>query len=103
MLHLVIAMAASLCFAVGSVFFQLSEGMTKALPMVSAYGLFVLGASFQAMTAQDAGLGITYVMIVGLEIVFAIAISTLFFQESFSLFKLSGIALILLGVIAVHN
>lgn len=103
MLHFVIAIAASLCFAVGSVFFQLSEGMTKVLPMVSAYGLFALGASFQAMTAQDSGLGMTYVMIVGLEVVFAIAISMLFFQESFSLFKLSGIALIVLGVVAIHN
>ncbi|MCG9891563.1 MAG: SMR family transporter [Thermosynechococcaceae cyanobacterium MS004] len=92
------AIAAALSFTVGGIFMQMSEGLSKLLPTLLLYGMFVTGASFQTLAMRKSEMGITYLLVLGLESVLAVIFSILFFKEGYSVPKLLGIFLIVLGV-----
>ena len=58
-----------------------------------------MGATLQTLAIQKSGdMGITYVLIVGLEAVLAVGCGMIFFQEGSSVLKLAGLTLITIGV-----
>jgi multidrug transporter EmrE-like cation transporter len=99
-MYLLMAIGAALSFVVGGIFMQQSQGLSQILPTSLIYLCFGLGATLQTLAMQQSGgMGMTYVLVVGLEAILAVACGVLLFQEGYSLLKLLGAALITLGVI----
>jgi multidrug transporter EmrE-like cation transporter len=99
-----IAIGAALSFVLGGVFMQMSQGLSQLIPTVSIYLCFGLGATLQTLAIQKSGeMGITYVLIVGLEAVLAVGCGIFFFQEGYSLLKLVGITLVTVGIVFLRS
>ncbi len=99
---LLLSLAAALCYVMGGGFMKLSNGFVKVAPGAAAVGLFAVGAILQTFTMKQADLGVAYVFILGLEAVLAVVIGSIFFNESVSAAKLSGVALIIVGFAFLH-
>lgn len=98
-MYFIIAIGAAVCFVLGGVFMQMSQGLSQIIPTVFIYLCFGLGATLQTLAIQKSGdMGITYVLIVGLEAVLAVGCGMIFFQEGSSVLKLAGLTLITIGV-----
>jgi multidrug transporter EmrE-like cation transporter len=93
----ILSLAAALSFVAGGAFMKLSIGFARLGPGLIALGLFLGGAILQTLAMKHAEMGVSYVFILGLEAVLAFAIGAFFFQESVSLPKLLGVALIIGG------
>jgi small multidrug resistance pump len=102
-MYLLMALGAALCFTIGGIFMQLSDGLSKPLPTLLLYGMFATGASLQTLAMQKSEMGMTYVLVVGLEAILAVGFSIFFFKEEYAFFKLLGIFLIVLGVIFLKS
>lgn len=98
-MNLLMTLGAALSFTVGGIFMQYSQGLSEIIPSLLVYIFFCFGASFQAVAAQETGMGVTYILVLGLEVVLAILFSIIFFQESYSLLKVLGIILVTIGVV----
>jgi small multidrug resistance pump len=103
-MYLLIAIGAALSFVLGGVFMQMSQGFSQIIPTISIYLCFGLGATLQTLAMQKSGeMGITYVLIVGLEAVLAVGCGIFFFQEGYSSLKLVGITLVTIGVVLLRS
>jgi multidrug transporter EmrE-like cation transporter len=98
-MYLLSAISAALFFVVGGVFMQKCEGFSQGFPTVMIYICFGLGATLQTVTMMNGGMGVTYILVVGLEAVFAVTCGAMLFNEGYSPIKLLGIALIAVGII----
>jgi quaternary ammonium compound-resistance protein SugE len=97
-----LSLAAALCFVIGGAFMKLASGFTRLAPGSAALGLFLCGAVAQTLAMKHGEMGVSYVFILGLEAVLAVAIGACFFQENISLRKLLGVALIIGGFALLH-
>jgi quaternary ammonium compound-resistance protein SugE len=95
--------AASLCFATSGVAMKFSDGLTRPLPSMLLGLLVLVGATFQTFVMRYAGLGTTYLMVLGLEAVIATVLGIVFFHESFSLSRVLAIGFIVVGVAWLHK
>lgn len=102
-MYFLMAIAAALSFTVGGIFMQMSEGLSKFIPTLLIYGMFVMGASFQTLAMRQSEMGITYVLVLGLESVLAVLFSIFFFKEGYSSPKLLGVFLVVLGVVFLRS
>lgn len=97
-MYLILAIAAALSYAVGGVFMKFSEGFSHPIPTTMVYLLFLVGASLQTYITNNAHLGITYALVLGLEAACAVVLSLLIFKEEYSTPTIIGILLIIIGV-----
>jgi small multidrug resistance pump/quaternary ammonium compound-resistance protein SugE len=97
-----LSLAAALCFVAGGAFMKLANGFARLVPGSVALALFVGGAVAQTLAMKHAEMGVSYVFILGLEAILAVAIGAFFFQESLSLRKLLGVVLIIGGFALLH-
>ncbi len=102
-MYLFLAVMAALSFTVGGVFMNNSAGLTRLAPSLLVYLFFVAGASLQTLAMRTAGLGMTYILILGLEATLALAFGALFFNEGWSPLKLFGAAMIVSGIILLRQ
>jgi small multidrug resistance pump len=104
-MYLILSIAAALCYTIGGVFMQASEGLTKLLPSLLIYACFIAGATLHTIaTRVSASMGITYVLILGLETLLAILFSVLLLkEEGYSAVKLAGIFLVVVGVAVLRS
>jgi multidrug transporter EmrE-like cation transporter len=103
-MYFLMAIGAALAFTVGGIFMQKSQGLSQLVPTMLVYACFVFGASLQTLAMHKSGvMGITYVLVVGLEAVLAVIFGAVFFQEDYSPFKLAGVGLITIGVICLRS
>jgi small multidrug resistance pump len=103
-MYLIIAVGAALSFTIGGIFMQMSQGLSQIVPTALIYLCFGLGATLQTLVMHKSGeMGITYVLIVGLEAILAVGFGILFFQEGYSPLKLVGITLITIGVVFLRS
>ncbi len=102
-MFLLMSFGSALSFTVGGIFMQLSDGLSKPLPSILVYVLFVMGASLQTLATRQSGMGLTYVLVVGLEAVLAVLFSILFFKEGYSIVKLIGIFLVAMGIMFLRS
>jgi small multidrug resistance pump/quaternary ammonium compound-resistance protein SugE len=99
-MYLLMTLGAALSFTVGGIFMQMSQGLSQVFPTLLVYLCFGMGASLQTLAMNKSGvMGITYVLVVGLEAVLAVLFGAWLFQENYSLFKLAGVGLIAMGII----
>jgi multidrug transporter EmrE-like cation transporter len=96
-LYLLLAVIAALSYTVGGVFMKLSEGFSNLVPSLLVYLLFLVGASLQTYLTNNAHLGITYILVLGLETVCTVFFSLLVFKEGYSTLTIVGIFLIIIG------
>ena len=103
-MYFLFAIIAALSFTIGGIFMKTSQGLSQIVPTVLIYLCFGLGATLQTLVMQKSGeMGITYVLILGLEAVLAVAFGILFFQEGSSPLKLVGITLVIIGVALLRS
>ena len=90
--------AASLAYAVGGLFMKRSLGVRRLGPTLAFLGLFASGSMLQAIGMKDADMGVSYVVVLGIEAVAATLLSVLFLREPYSLSRLGATALIVVGI-----
>lgn len=100
---LLMTVSAALSFAIGGIFMEWSDGLSKPLPSLLVYVMFALGASCQALATHESGMGLAYVLVVGLEVVLAVIFSVVFFKEGYSFTKLIGVLLVTIGVVLLKS
>jgi small multidrug resistance pump/quaternary ammonium compound-resistance protein SugE len=82
---------------------KLSQGLSVPIPTVAVYGLFFIGVTLQIWLTNGSGLGITYILVLGLEAVMATLFGMYIFGEKLSPLNLSGILLVVIGVIFLRS
>jgi small multidrug resistance pump len=97
-MSLLIAITAALSYTIGGILMKLSQGLSVPLPTVGVYVLFLLGATLQTILTNGADLGITYILVLGIEAVMATLFGTYIFQERLTFLNFSGIILVVIGV-----
>ncbi len=102
-MYLFLAVMAALSFTIGGVFMKHSAGLTRLAPSLLVYLFFAAGASLQTLTMRTAGLGMTYILVLGLEAMLSLAFAALFFKEGCSLLKLFGAAVVVAGIILLRQ
>jgi small multidrug resistance pump len=102
-MYLIMVMGAAVLFTVGGIYMKLSEGLTHLTPSLLVYLCFCAGASFQTLATNKSDLGGTYIFVLGLESILALLFGIIFFKESYSLFKLLGISLIVAGIVFLRS
>lgn len=102
-MFLLMSFSSVLSFTVGGIFMQLSDGLSKPLPTLLVYLMFALGASLQTLATRESGMGLTYVLVIGLEAVLAVTFSILFFKEGYSMAKLVGVFLVAMGIVFLRS
>ena len=93
---------AALMYVVGGAFMKYSQGLTQALPTVCLTALFSAGALIQASAMQHEELGSSYVVVLGLEAMLAVALGGVLFGEQVSTRSLIGIVLVVLGIVVLR-
>lgn len=94
---------ASLAYSVGGIFMKTSQGLTRLGPSAAVFALFVIGAGLQSVAMRKSELGTAYVFVLGLEAILAFSFGLCLFGEAFTTSKLTGVALIIVGISLLHR
>jgi small multidrug resistance pump/quaternary ammonium compound-resistance protein SugE len=97
-----LSLAAALTFVAGGVFMKWSEGMSRLVPTLLVYLFFAAGATCQTVAMRKAEMGVSYLLVLGLEAVLAFVFGLLFFGEERSPCKLLGVAVVVAGIVLLH-
>jgi quaternary ammonium compound-resistance protein SugE len=89
-------------FTAGGVFMKHADGLRNLMPSALFLTLFALGASLQSQALRRAELGVTYILILGIEAMLAFGFGVLFFSETVTLAKAGAILLILAGAVLLR-
>jgi small multidrug resistance pump len=95
---LLLQLGAALAYGLGGACMKLSDGLRRPLPTVGLYALFMLGATLQTLGLRRADLGVSYILVLGLEAVVAFALALFVFGETVGPVPAFGVILILVGV-----
>jgi small multidrug resistance pump len=98
MTTLLMAIGAALAYTIGGVCMKHSAGLSILAPSLLVYLCFGIGASIQTLLTSQSQLGLSYVLVLGLESILAVIFGALFFQEGYSWQSVLGIALVVAGV-----
>ncbi len=90
--------AAAIAYALGGLFMKASNGVVLWRPTAGFVALFILGALIQARGMRDTDLSTSYILVLGIEALVAVALGTLFFHESFGLARFMAMLLIIGGI-----
>lgn len=96
-MYLLMAIVAAVSYTIGGIFMKLSGGFSQLAPTAMVYLFFLAGASLQTYITHNAHLGITYMLVLGLEAVCAVLFSVLIFKEVYTPLTIIGIFLIVVG------
>ena len=97
-MELIELLAASAAYATGGLFMKFSEGLTPPLPVVIFAGA-PDGCGATGVRDAAGGLGMAYIIVLGLEASMAVALSVFVLHEHFSFARAVSILVILAGVI----
>jgi multidrug transporter EmrE-like cation transporter len=98
MAFLLLVMASAL-YAIGGLFMKLSNGMSRLAPTVAFLMLFVGGAVFQALGMRRTDLVVSYVFVLGAEVLIAVMLSAGYLQERYPPSRVAAILVILAGML----
>lgn len=101
-MYSLLVLIAALAFTVGGIYMKLSAGLTQLVPSLLVYICFAVGASLQTLAMRKTDLGVTYLVVLGLESVLAFLFSTFLFKEASSAAKYFGLTLLVAGMILLH-
>lgn len=80
-MHLLIFLCAAILYSLGGVCMKASEGLTKPGPSVLLFALFFAAAACQSIGMRNAEMGSSYVLVLGLEAIVAVALGMWFFGD----------------------
>lgn len=89
---------ASVCYALGGVFMKWSDGVSRLGPVAAFFGLFLAGATLQALAMRRVDLGVAYIFVLGLEAVLASVFSAFLLGERWPAERIAAVALIVAGI-----
>jgi multidrug resistance protein EbrB len=99
---LVLYSIAAIMYVTGGALMKYSQGLTQTLPTLGLTALFSTGALIQARAMRYEELGSSYVVVLGLEALLAIALGALLFGEQLSARAAAGIALVVIGIVLLR-
>ncbi len=91
--------AASLLFVLGGVSMVKSAGFTEIWPSLLVFVFFGIAATLQTLGMKAQEVGVAYVLVLGLEAVFACIVGIVWLREPFSWPKALGTLLVVAGII----
>jgi multidrug transporter EmrE-like cation transporter len=94
---------AALSFSIGGYFMKLSAGLTQLRPTVMMFAFFSIGAVLQTVAMRNEQMAITYIVVLGFEAITALGLSLFLLHESASLSKLTGVALVVAGIVLLRS
>ncbi len=97
-MYLFMVLLSAILFTVGGIFMKLSNGLSELIPSLLVYIFFIAGASLQTIAMRRSNLGVTYVVVLGLESVLAFLFGVVLFQENYSYTNFMGVSLIVAGM-----
>lgn len=97
-MYLLMVLLSAILFTVGGIFMKLSNGLTQLIPSLLVYVFFIAGASLQTIAMRRSALGVTYVIVLGVESVLAFLFGVVLFQENYSYTNFIGMSLIVAGM-----
>ena len=97
-MYLLMVLISAILFTIGGVFMKLSEGLSQPIPTLLVYIFFIAGASIQTVAMRKATLGVTYIVVLGLESILAVLFGVVLFQESLSYINVIGVSFIVAGM-----
>ncbi len=102
-MYVLMVLAAAVAFTVGGIFMKFSHGLSYLTPSLLVYIFFCIGASLQTLAMRKSDLGVTYILVLGLEAVLALLFGVFIFKENYSFLKLLGVSLIVTGIIFLRT
>ncbi len=92
------SLTAAACFTGGGLLTKPAAGLSRIVPTVAMFGLFVIGAALLAVAVQrDGEVGPAYLVVVGLETVLAFALGVALYDEQFTALRLAAVVLVMSG------
>lgn len=101
-MNLLLSLLAAGAYTVGGLFMRKAEGFAHALPAAMVFGCFGVGAALQILAMRRSELSINYILVLGLEAALALLLGIGWLGEALSPRKLTGLALILAGVMSLR-
>ena len=89
-------------YVFGGTLMKYSRGLTRLLPSLALVAVFSAGALIQAKAMRHEPLGPSYVVVLGLEALLAVVAGYVIFAEQVTVKTLSGVLLVLLGILALR-
>ncbi len=87
---------------VGMIFLRYSNGFTNLLPSAAGAGCFLLSIWTFSIALKHIEMGITYAVWAAASTAIVAIIGILYYAESASMFKVTGILLIIVGVVLLN-
>jgi multidrug transporter EmrE-like cation transporter len=102
MQRLLLLSAAAALYVIGGLAMKSSRSLTSLLPSLGIYAAFAAGATLQTLGMAGARMGNTYIIVLGLEAILALACANAFLSERMSMQQLAGAVLVVVGVIVLE-
>ena len=103
MLNGLLLAAAALAYTLGGVCMKYSEGLTRGLPSIQLFVLFVAGAVLQTLAMKHSEMAVTYIFVLGLESVLAFLLGVLVFRESATAERILAVGLVTAGIVLLQR
>ncbi len=96
-------LVASILFEVaGMLFLRYSNGFTNLLPSAAGVSCFISSIWLMAISLKHIEMGIAYAVWAAVSTAIVAILGIAFYQESISSFKLTGLTLIVIGVVLLN-
>ena len=95
------SLAAAL-YVAGGALMKASRGLTRILPTVGLVVFFAAGALVQAKAMRQQQMGSSYVVVLGLEALLAVAAGSVFFGEHVTTKMLAGVIFVVIGIVMLR-
>jgi multidrug transporter EmrE-like cation transporter len=102
-MNLLLSIAAAVTFSLGGVCMKYSEGLTRPVPAALLFVLFCAGAAAQTLAMRQAEMGSTYILVLGLESIFAFTLAVLMFKESVTPIRILAVLLVTAGIVLLRR
>jgi multidrug transporter EmrE-like cation transporter len=99
---LLLLAAASIFYSAGGYFMKLSDGLTRRGASAAVFVLFCAGAALQAIGMRHSPMGVSYVVVLGLEAVAALSIGLVVLGERLSVSAVAGVLLVVAGIVLLR-
>jgi small multidrug resistance pump len=102
MLYWIYLLIAILTEVVGTTMMKVSQGLSRLLPSVLMFGMYVISFVFMALALKKIEVSTTYAIWSGIGTALIAMIGIVAFRESFNIPKLAGLVLIIAGVVLLN-
>lgn len=102
-MDLVILALAAISYVVGGMAMKWSNGFANIPATLGVFAAFLLGSALQTYGMKFEALGVGYVLVLGLEAIFAVFAGILFFQEGLPIRNAVGVTFVIVGMVLLKG